>query len=111
MSERLSLTDDSLVAGYAENIQRFEFALEWCRGRRVLDAGTGSGYGAWYLAAHGAGSVLGVDIAGDAISEANARYQRDNLSFELLDLQLLDSATARGQFETIVNYETLPHLS
>src|SRR4051812_28072288 len=100
MTERLSLTDDSLLAGYAENIQRFHFALEWCLGKRVLDAGTGSGYGAWYLAAHGAVSVLGVDIASDAISEANARYQRENLSFELLDLQLLDSAAVRRQFET-----------
>ncbi|MDB5812133.1 MAG: class SAM-dependent methyltransferase [Betaproteobacteria bacterium] len=110
MSERLSLTDDSLLAGYAENIQRFEFALEWCRGKRVLDAGSGSGYGAWHLAAHGASSVLGVDIAGDAISEANARYQRDNLNFELLDLQLLDGAAVRRQFEAVVNFETLPHL-
>lgn len=57
MHQRLSLQDDSLIAGYAENIQRFEFALEWCRGKRVLDAGCGSGYGAHFLACHGAASV------------------------------------------------------
>jgi len=91
MSERLSLTDDSLLAGHAENIQRFQFALEWCRGKRVLDAGCGSGYGTHYLGCNGASSVLGVDISTEAIDEARREYQTDNVRFEVRDLQRLDA--------------------
>src|SRR3954470_23713777 len=110
MSERLSLTDDSLLAGHAENIQRFEFALEWCRGKRVLDAGCGSGYGAHFLGSNGAASVLGVDISTEAIDEARREYQSDNVRFEVRDLQLLDAKPLNAP-EVIVNFETLPHLA
>ncbi|HEV7820843.1 MAG TPA: class I SAM-dependent methyltransferase [Burkholderiales bacterium] len=110
MSERLSLTDDSLLAGHAENIQRFEFALEWCRGKRVLDAGCGSGYGAHFLGCNGAASVLGVDISAEAIDEARREYQRDNVRFEVRDLQRLDAGPL-NEPEVIVNFETLPHLA
>ncbi|MDB5811933.1 MAG: hypothetical protein JWN94_4055 [Betaproteobacteria bacterium] len=109
MSERLSLTDHSLIAGYAENIQRFEFALEWCRARRVLDAGCGSGYGAYFLARNGSASVLGIDISNDAIDEAKSQYQNHNLRFEVRDLQRLDAGALDGP-EVIVNFETLAHL-
>lgn len=110
MSERLSLTDDSLLAGHAENIQRFEFALEWCRGKRVLDAGCGSGYGAFFLGCNGAASVLGVDISAEAIDEARGEYQTDNVRFEVRDLQRLDAGPL-DEPEVIVNFETLPHLA
>ena len=111
MHERLSLTDDSLIAGYAENIQRFEFALEWCRGKRVLDAGCGSGYGAHFLASNGAASVLAVDISSAAVTEAAGTYRRDNLRFATGDLQNLAAHVQGGQFDAIVNFETLPHLA
>ncbi len=110
MHERLSLQDDTLIAGYAENIQRFEFALEWCRGKRVLDAGCGSGYGAHFLACHGAASVLGIDISGEAVGEAARTYWLDNLRFERGDLQELAAHLSPEPFDTIVNFETLPHL-
>ncbi len=44
MAERLSLDDDSLYQGYADHIQRYAFAAQYCSGRRVLDAGCGTGY-------------------------------------------------------------------
>ncbi len=111
MYERLSLADDSLIAGYAESIQRNEFALEWCNGRRVLDAGCGSGYGAYFLAVHGAASVLGIDVAADAIEEARRQYRHPHLSFDVRDLETLDDAACNGRYDVVVNFETLPHLA
>ena len=40
----------------------YMFAVHYVVGKRVLDAGTGYGYGAAVLAASGASSVLAVDI-------------------------------------------------
>jgi 2-polyprenyl-3-methyl-5-hydroxy-6-metoxy-1,4-benzoquinol methylase len=111
MFERLSLSDDSLLAGYAESIQRVDFALPWCKGRRVLDAGCGSGYGAHYLAANGAAEVVAVDVSDDAIAEASRQYRRANLRFETCDLERLDAQAFAGPFNVVVNLETLPHLA
>jgi 2-polyprenyl-3-methyl-5-hydroxy-6-metoxy-1,4-benzoquinol methylase len=110
MVERLSLTDNSLLSGYAENIQRTEFALAHCQGKRVLDAGCGSGYASHFLAANGAASVLGLDNSDEAIAEARRIYPRGNLRFEQRDLQCLDADAMRARFEVVVNFETLPHL-
>ena len=95
MHERLSLTDNSLFAGYAENIQRVEFALDWCRGKRVLDAGCGSGYGTYFLASNGAAAVLGIDVSRDAIDEATRTYRRENLYFQIRDVESVDDAELR----------------
>ena len=111
MYERVSLDDGSLVASYAENIQRYEFALEYSRGKNVLDAGCGTGYGSNFLAANGAKSVLAVDISDKAIVEARENYRLDNLRYEGRDVELLgDDPALRGMFDTVVNFENLPHL-
>ena len=66
MPERLSINDQSILYGYAHHIQRYEFALNYCGHKRVLDAGCGTGYGSYYLSINGASEVIGVDIAADA---------------------------------------------
>ncbi|PYT22511.1 MAG: SAM-dependent methyltransferase, partial [Acidobacteria bacterium] len=48
-----------------EHVARYWFAARFARGRRVLDAGCGSGYGADVLARE-ACEVLAVDISDDA---------------------------------------------
>ena len=110
MIERLSLRDHSLIAGRAESIQRFAFALDYCRGCTVLDAGCGSGYGAHFLAASGAASVLAGDVSSAAIAEATATYRHENLRFEQLDIQQLDVPALRDRFDVIISFETLAHL-
>ena len=110
-AERISLSDNTLIAGYVENIQRYEFALQYRRGKRVLDAGCGSGYGAHFLATNGAKSVIGLDISEEAIREARGRYRLDNLSFEQRDIETLeDDATLKHCFDVAVNFESVAHL-
>jgi SAM-dependent methyltransferase len=109
--ERLSLTDGSLFASYGDHIQRYEFALPYCRDKTVLDAGCGIGYGSHFLAMSGAKSVLAVDISRDAISEASASYGRENLSLEQRDVETLELDHAlHDHFDVIVNFENLEHL-
>lgn len=109
--ERLSLRDGSLISSFAEHIQRYEFALEFSRGKRVLDAGCGTGYGSHFLAANGAHSVLGLDISEEALCEARDNYQLENLSYDCRNVETLESdLDLRGQFDVVVNFENLEHL-
>jgi len=91
-----------------EHWHRYVFARTVARGKRVLDAACGEGYGSALLAdvAH---SVLGVDIAQAAIDHARARYGgRANLRFERGDVTALELPPA--SFDVIVSFETLEHV-
>src|SRR5580698_10136591 len=105
MVERLSLGDKSLLYSYADHFLRYEWVLQFCRGRRVLDAGCGTGYGSHFLAANGASAVLAVDISEEALSEATQNYRLDNLRYERRDVETLgDDQALSGQFDVVVNF-------
>ncbi|MHB8447244.1 MAG: class I SAM-dependent methyltransferase [Rudaea sp.] len=92
-----------------EHWARYAFALELARGKRVLDAACGEGYGSAMLAG-AAASVLGVDIAEDAIAHAHSRYgAQANLRFQRGDCTTLDAAP--GSFDLVVSFETLEHVA
>ena len=110
-AERLSRKDGTLLAGYAESVERLRFALPYCAGQRVLDAGCGSGFGTHYLASHGAASAIGIDVSTEAIEEANEHFSFRGVKYVTGNLQQLDAeARALGRFGAIVSFETLPHL-
>ncbi len=58
---------------WSEHVARYAFARRYAQGKRVLDAGCGTGYGSAELA-QSAAEVTGVDIAADAIEYASANY-------------------------------------
>src|SRR6516225_2643857 len=57
-----------------EHMARYAFAARLVRGKRVLDAGCGAGYGSAALA-EVAESVTAVDVAAVAVDFARAHYQ------------------------------------
>src|SRR3954469_6922749 len=63
-----------------EHLARYTFAARLARGKRVLDAGCGAGYGSAELA-HAAQSVIGIDVAAEAVDFAREHYRLPNLSF------------------------------
>lgn len=92
-----------------EHWHRYAFALPLARGKRVLDAACGEGYGSAMLAG-AAASVLGVDISSETVAHATARYgSRDRLHFEIGDCTRLDHLPSAG-FDLITSFETLEHL-
>ena len=91
-----------------EHWHRYAFAQSLAAGRRVLDAACGEGYGSAMLAPVAA-SVVGFDIADEAVMHAGQRYRRDNLSFRQGDCTD-PSGLPDGPFDLIVSFETLEHV-
>ncbi len=87
----------------------YEFAAPYCMGRRVLDAGCGTGYGSHLLAAAGAQSVVGVDLSAPAVAFSAAHFQAPNLRFAVQDLATL-SDLPPSSFDVIFSSNTLEHL-
>lgn len=90
-----------------EHLARYAFAARLARGKRVLDAGSGSGYGSGELAKTGAW-VLGVDQAFDAVQYARENYRLPNLCFAQSSVGALPLADA--SFDLVVAFEVIEHL-
>jgi SAM-dependent methyltransferase len=90
-----------------EHMARYTFAARLARGKRVLDAGCGAGYGSAELA-RTAESVVGVDRAPEAIAFARAHYAAHNLAFEEASCEALPHAA--GSFHLVVAFEVIEHL-
>lgn len=89
-----------------EHLHRYHFARALVAGKAVLDVACGEGYGSDILA-QSAASVVGVDIAEDAVSHARARYGSDKLVFVAASAAQLPFADA--QFDVVVSFETIEH--
>jgi SAM-dependent methyltransferase len=91
-----------------EHWHRYVFAHEFAKAKRVLDAACGEGYGSALLAGTAA-SVIGIDIAENAIAHARARYgDQANLRFQRGDCTALE--VPPGCFDLVVSFETLEHV-
>ncbi len=78
------------------------------RGRRVLDAACGEGYGSWLLAGTAA-DVIGIDIDATAIGHAMARYAaQPHLRYLQASCAALPLET--GSVDLIVSFETIEHV-
>ncbi len=97
------LTDLSL---YIPHIKRYLFARTFCEGKRVLDAGCGTGYGSKLLSLV-ADSVHGVDIAEDALAFCQKTYSSENITWERGDVRTLD---LEPRYDVVTSFEVIEHL-
>jgi SAM-dependent methyltransferase len=90
----------------AEHHARYRFAAAVVRGKRVLDAGCGVGWGTQILLDHGAASVDGVDIDESAVRESRVRCPAG--TFLCADLTALPYEEQR--FDVITCFEAIEHV-
>jgi len=100
----------SAVAGKIEleHFHRYLYAREFCRGKVVLDVASGEGYGAALLA-QVATSVIGIDIAREAVDHARASYRSSKLRFLEGDARKLELDSA--SVDVVVCFETIEHFA
>jgi GT2 family glycosyltransferase/SAM-dependent methyltransferase len=92
-----------------EHFHRYFWAARLVAGRRVLDLGSGEGFGAAILA-EAATEVVGVDVDRTSVDHANLNYAAPNLRFELgsaLDLSSFEAAS----FDVVVSFEVIEHVA
>jgi SAM-dependent methyltransferase len=108
----LPLTGERTVPGLAEEnywFRRHEVVYQQlaprCRGRDVLEAGCGEGYGADLIGAV-ANRVIGLDYDESTVAHVRARYPRVDMRHgNLAELPLSD-----GSVGVIVNFQVIEHL-
>jgi SAM-dependent methyltransferase len=92
----------------ALHLKRYEFALPYCRGASVLDAGCGVGYGTAHLA-QVAERVVGVDVSDDAVSYARTHYAGPTVEFLVADV--LELPFAGDSFGVVCSFEIVEHVA
>lgn len=105
--ERAVPWGDDLQVIY-EHYHRYLLAALWVEGKDVLDLGSGEGYGADLLA-RTARSVVGVDIAADAVEHASVRYGRESVGFVVGSITDASSVEPEA-YDVVVCFEALEHV-
>jgi GT2 family glycosyltransferase/SAM-dependent methyltransferase len=91
-----------------EHFHRYMWAAGLVEGRRVLDLGSGEGFGAALLS-ESAAHVVGVDVDELTVEHSRLNYASPKLEFEVgtaVDL----SAFADGSFGAVVAFEIIEHV-
>lgn len=93
---------------YLLHVATYRFAEQFTRGKRVLDYGCGSGFGAAQIA-QSAAHVVAVDVAEDAVAYARDRFAGGNLEFLSIDPTAplpFDDAS----FDVVLSFQVLEHV-
>lgn len=91
-----------------EHYQRYQFARQLVKGKKVLDAACGEGYGS-NLLSRTAACVCGLDLDQGAVDSARQKYESDRLSFFCGSIEKLPFED--HSFDAVISFETIEHVN
>jgi len=109
----MKFTGERFIMGQAvgdiviEHLQRYKTVAELVKGKIVLDAACGEGYGSFILSENAA-SVVGIDISEQAVAYAQEKYNRDNLTYQCASIEKLPLDD--NSVDMVVSFETIEHV-
>lgn len=106
--ERLVPNSKILASMRTEDLARYHFFSNKAHGRLFLDLGCGVGEGTAYLGQSPHRSIIGIDIASDAIAFACQHHSGSNISFAQMDAQQLGFVS--NYFDSIISVEVIEHI-
>jgi SAM-dependent methyltransferase len=95
--------------GYYAHLSLYHLAAPLVHGKRILEAGCGTGYGSVYLSGYGPTSITACDISDDAVSFCRREYKDHNVIFGVADLGK-SLPYDDGQFDFIFSSNAMEHI-
>jgi ubiquinone/menaquinone biosynthesis C-methylase UbiE len=89
-----------------EHLHRYAIAMDYVKGKAVLDIACGEGYGSNLLSKN-AREVTGIDLDSKTINHASKKYSKNNLKF--IQGKVEDIPAADSSFDVVISFETLEH--
>ncbi len=103
--ERPSLQDADELDRYSIQLYHFLAIQAEIKGKQVLEVGSGRGGGASYIARYlQPASIIGMDLADNAVAFANKRHQAPNLEYKTGNAEQIPFPDA--SFDVVINVES-----
>ena len=100
--ERASMRDKGGI-----NLARYIYALKFSKNKEVLEIGSGSGYGAYYMATHGVKNIFAIDPDGKTVDFAKSNFKAKYLQYQKSKIEDLK---IKSKFDVVFSFEVIEHL-
>jgi 2-polyprenyl-3-methyl-5-hydroxy-6-metoxy-1,4-benzoquinol methylase len=108
VDERISLNEWLPPWVRHQHVTRYEWLVDFIKGREVIEAACGTGYGSRIMIEGGALRVDSFDLSAEAISQARRENELPGLNFEIGDVTKLP--VADRSYDVYVSLETIEHI-